>query len=172
MPLDIPDVRILAPEITREGDFMITVESTVEGTTCHKCGCQTDKSYGHDRWITLRHLPILGRKTFIRIRPKRYQCICCDGQPVTTQQGAWYDRRSPHTKAYETALAKLAGAARRVGSPVSQFVGQSGAIAFGVLEAFTRRHLHQIAGRGVKSPVAAVLHSRPGKVCRYAVTGG
>lgn len=102
MPLDIPDVRILTTEISREGDFVITVASTVEGTTCHKCGRRIDKSYGHDRWITLRHLPILGRKTFIRICPKRYQCSYCDGQPVTTQQAAWYNRRSPHTKAYET----------------------------------------------------------------------
>jgi transposase len=44
----------------------------------------------------------LGRKTYIRLRPKRYQCQVCQGKPTTTQTLSWYDARSPHTKAYET----------------------------------------------------------------------
>jgi hypothetical protein len=44
------------------------VKSTVEGTPCHRCGKMTTQLYGEDREITLRHLPILGRKTCIRLR--------------------------------------------------------------------------------------------------------
>src|SRR6267378_5650520 len=54
-----------------------------------------------DREITLRHLPILGRKTSIRLRPKRYQCLHCPSNPTTTQQLSWYTPRSSFTKAYE-----------------------------------------------------------------------
>jgi transposase len=46
-------------------------------------------------------LPILERKTFIRLRPKRYQCFHCHGNPTTTQTLSWYTPRSSFTKAYE-----------------------------------------------------------------------
>lgn len=101
IPLDIPDVTIQTVETDRHGDFVITVKSTVEGTTCHKCGKKITKVYGEDREITLRHLPILGRKTSIRLRPVRYQCPYCDGHPTTTQQLSWYTPKSPYTKVYE-----------------------------------------------------------------------
>ena len=86
IPLDIPEVTIQTVETDRHGDFVITVKSTVEGTSCHTCGKKITKVYGGDREITLRHLPILGRKTYIRLRPVRYQCPYCDGHPTTTQQ--------------------------------------------------------------------------------------
>jgi transposase len=101
IPLDIPDVTIQTVETDCHGDFMITVKSTVEGTSCHTCGKQITKVYGYDREITLRHLPILGRKTYIRLRPVRYQCPYCDEHPTTTQQLSWYTPKSPYTKVYE-----------------------------------------------------------------------
>ncbi len=101
IPLDIPDVTIEKVETDRHGGFVITVKSAVEGTSCHTCGKKITKVYGYDREITLRHLSILGRKTFIRLRPVRYQCPSCDGKPTTTQQLSWYNPRSSYTKSYE-----------------------------------------------------------------------
>ena len=101
IPLDIPDVTIEKVETDRHGDFVITVKSTVEGTHCHTCGKKIIKVYGYDREITLRHLPILGRKTSIRLRPVRYQCPHCHGNPTTTQQLSWYTPKSADTKVYE-----------------------------------------------------------------------
>jgi transposase len=101
IPLDIPDVRIIKTEMNATGDFIITVESTVEGSECHRCGRRITKPYGHDREMTLRHLSILGKKTYIRIRPKRYQCRDCEGRPTTTQKASWYEPRSEQTKVYE-----------------------------------------------------------------------
>ena len=101
IPLDIPDVTIESVTTNHVGDIEITVKSTVEGTPCHHCGKMTTKFYGEDREITLRHLPILGRKTYIRLRPKRYQCPYCHGNPTTTQQLSWYTSRSSYTRAYE-----------------------------------------------------------------------
>ena len=89
IPLDIPDVTIESVTTNHVGDIEITVKSTVEGTPCHHCGKMTTKFYGEDREITLRHLPILGRTTYIRLRPKRYQCPYCHGNPTTTQQLSW-----------------------------------------------------------------------------------
>ena len=101
IPLDIPDVTIENVETDRNRDLVITVKSPVEGTYCHTCGKKITKVYGYDREITLRHLSILGRKTYIRLRPVRYQCPSCDGNPTTTQELSWYTPRSSYTKPYE-----------------------------------------------------------------------
>jgi len=102
--LDIPDVRVLQIETNTRGDCTITVESTLEGTKCRKCGRRITELHGVDEWLTLRHLPILGRRVYLRLRPKRYRCPFCEGRPTTTQELSWYEAKSPHTKAYEKYL--------------------------------------------------------------------
>jgi len=97
-------VRVLNSELSPRGDYTLTVESTLEGTKCRKCGQEIKELHGLDEGITLRHLPILGRKVFLRLRPKRYRCPYCEGGPTTTQELAWYTAKSPHTKAYEKYL--------------------------------------------------------------------
>ena len=102
--LDIPDVTIEHVTTNRSGHVEITVKSTIEGTPCRQCGKLTTKFYGEDRQIILRHLPILGRQTSICLRPKRYECPDCDGNPTTTQKLDWYTPRSSFTRAYEERL--------------------------------------------------------------------
>lgn len=102
--LDIPNIRVLNTEINEQGDYIITVESTFESAKCRKCGREIREFHGHDDWITLRHLPILGRKVYIRIQPKRYRCPYCSDKPTTTQQLSWYESKSPNTKTYEKYL--------------------------------------------------------------------
>jgi transposase len=104
IPFDIPNVRVLHVEMNNRGDYTITVESTMEGTQCRQCGREITDFHGVDDWITLRHLPILGRGVYIRIRPKRYRCSYCEGGPTTSQQLEWYSTKSSHTKAYEQHL--------------------------------------------------------------------
>lgn len=97
-------MRVLQIELTPRSECIITVESTLEGTECRKCGREIREGHGLEEWLTLRHLPILGRKVFLRLRPKRYRCPYCDGGPTTTQELGWYTAKSPHTKAYEKYL--------------------------------------------------------------------
>jgi transposase len=104
IPLDLPAVRVLETEVTASGDFVITVESTVGHTTCRKCGRETAEFHSYDRWISLRHLPILDRAVWIRLRPKRYRCPWCSDHPTTTQRLSWYQPGADKTKAYEQYL--------------------------------------------------------------------
>ena len=99
-PLDIPNVKVCSVRQNKRGDYIITVESTRKGTVCQHCGRKITKFNGHGRWIKLRHLPILGHRVYVRLRPKRYECPHCDGK-TTTQTLEWYEPKSPHTKAYE-----------------------------------------------------------------------
>jgi transposase len=104
VPLDIPDVRVLKTELEERGDLIITIESTKPGTTCHRCGRWIDKFHGQDDWVTLRHLPVFGRPTYLRYRPKRYQCLTCADRPTTTQRLDWHEANSPHTFAFDDHL--------------------------------------------------------------------
>ena len=104
VPLGIPDVRVLKTEINSRGELIITVESTKAGTTCRRCGRWTDKFHGHDDWVSLRHLPVFGRPTYLRYRPRRYQCLECEEHPTTTQRLDWQDANSPHTFAFDEHL--------------------------------------------------------------------
>jgi transposase len=99
--LDIPNIEIERVDVDREGNFVVTVHSTEEGTVCRKCGRDIDKAYGHDRMMTLRHLSTFNKEVYIRIRLPRYQCTDCDGHPTTTQCPSWYERGSSHTRAFE-----------------------------------------------------------------------
>ena len=102
--LDIPDVRILQTQLTAQGEYVITVESTLTSAVCHRCGRMIRRSYGTDDWVIVQHLPILGRPVYLRYRPKRYRCDTCEGRPTTTQQLTWHTPNSPQTNAFDTHL--------------------------------------------------------------------
>jgi len=103
LPLDISDIAVLRVRQNRQGDYIITVESTLDGTRCQHCGRKLTKFHGHGRWIKLRHLPILGHRVYLQLRPKQYVCPDC-GNRTTTQQPDWYAAKSPHTNAYDESL--------------------------------------------------------------------
>jgi len=100
IPLDLPEIRILNTELSGR-EIVITVESTREWAICPKCGAEIREFHSYGRSLRLRHLPILGRPVIIEIRPRRFRCPTCDGNPTTTQKLDWYDERSLHTKAYD-----------------------------------------------------------------------
>jgi transposase len=101
IPLGIPNVRVLKTEIGERGEIIITIESRKSGTTCRKCGKWILKLHGQEEWITIRHLAVFGRASFLRYRPRRYQCQNCEGHPTTTEKLDWHDSNSPHSFAYD-----------------------------------------------------------------------
>jgi transposase len=104
VPLDIPNVRIVRTEMNTNNELLITIESTKHGVACRVCGQWIEKFHGHDAWVTVRHLPVFGRPTYLRYRPKRYQCQTCAERPTTTERVAWHEANSPHTVAFDTHL--------------------------------------------------------------------
>jgi len=135
IPLDIPNVHVLKTRIDKNDAFVITVEGTKQSTICQHCGRKITQFHGHDKWIRLRHLPILGRPVYIRLRPKRYKCPHCDGGPTTTQQLEWYTPHSPHTKAYDQHLLL-----QLVNSTVED-VSQKEKVGYDAVEGAIKRHI-------------------------------
>jgi transposase len=121
VPLNLPDIRILSTQRTDQGHWLIHVESTLDGTRCRRCGREIHDLHGWDATVRLRHLPLFDVPVLLEIRPKRYRCPDCPGNPTTTQRCAWYEPRSPNTKAYEQWALRLlinstvADAARKLG---------------------------------------------------------
>ncbi len=101
IPLGIPDVRVLKTEINKREEVIITIESNKKGTPCRWCGQWITKSHGYDKWVQKRHLPVFGRRTYLRYRPKRYQCGHCEKKPTTTQRLDWQEKNSANTMAYD-----------------------------------------------------------------------
>jgi transposase len=101
IPLGISDVRVLKTEAGERGEIIITIESTKPGTACRQCGKWITKLHGREEWVTIRHLPVFGRPSYLRYRPRRYQCQDCEGHPTTTEKLAWQDANSPHSFAYD-----------------------------------------------------------------------
>ena len=137
IPLDIPDVKIEKFDASSKKRFVVTVTSELKGTTCQHCGKFIDNFYGYSKEITLRHLPILEKPVWIKIRPKRYQCPYCDNGPTTTQTCSWYDSKSPHTIAYEQSLLR-----DLINSTITD-VSMKRGIGEAAVEGIINRHIHQ-----------------------------
>ena len=105
--LDLPNVEVLQTEINQNGDYIITVKSTQKGTNCKDCGREIAKFHAYDKAIAARHLPILNRRVYIRMRPIRYECPDCSDQgkkATTTQRVDCYNPKNSLTRAYEDHL--------------------------------------------------------------------
>jgi transposase len=81
--LDLPEVHILDTEL-KEGEIVITIESTRAYATCSRFGQRTFEFHSYDDPIRLRHLPILDQRVSIELRPKHYRCPVCYDHPTTT----------------------------------------------------------------------------------------
>jgi len=89
VPLNVPDVRVLSTQRTEQDHWLIHVESMLEGTQCRRCGREIRDLHGVDAAVRLRHLPLFDVPVLLEIRPKRYRCPSCSGNPTTTQRCEW-----------------------------------------------------------------------------------
>ena len=102
--LNLPDIETLGFRINECGEYHIEVRSTKNSCLCKNCCSEIDQFHGYDEAILLRHLSILGKKTFLELRPKRFVCNHCSGHPTTTQVLSWYTIRCSTTYEYEKHL--------------------------------------------------------------------
>ena len=101
--LDLNNVEIDRSYITRNNEIYIEVHSTSDVINCRKCG-KPCLAHGKGKKLTMRHLPIFGKKTFIVITPPRGKCEHCDKNPTTTQVLDWFESNGRQTKFFEEHL--------------------------------------------------------------------
>ncbi len=101
LPLDIPEVAVLSTEFRPSGARLIKVESTRQSGCCSRCGREIHHFHGDDRPIQLRHRPILERRGYREIRPKRDRGPHGEGRPPPTQRWDWDAPNSAPTQAVE-----------------------------------------------------------------------
>ena len=132
IPLDLSDIRVLELTQTEQGDWLIKVESTLQGATCHKCGREITEFHGHDQLVRLRHLPLFETPVYVEFRPKRYRCRYCEGHPTSTQTVQWHKPHSPNTEPYERWLLRML--INSTVSDVARKLGVSEDVVNGVVE--------------------------------------
>ncbi len=77
----------------------------------------------------IRHLPVLGRPTYLRYHPNRYECQDCEGHPTTTELLEWHEANSPHSFAYDNQIllqlvnSTLEGVSIKEGLPYESVAG-------------------------------------------------
>jgi transposase len=97
--LNIPGIRVLDVKYD-EHTIECQIESTQGYSMCHKCGQKATEFHEHAQELELRHLPLCGRQVMLRLRPKRYRCLYCEGAVTTTERAEWYDAKAGCSKAY------------------------------------------------------------------------
>jgi transposase len=97
--LNIPGIRVLGVKYD-EHTIECQIESTQGYSMCHKCGQKATEFHEHAQDLELRHLPLCGRQVMLRLRPKRYRCLYCEGAVTTTERADWYEAKAGCTKAY------------------------------------------------------------------------
>ena len=99
--LNLSDIEVTK---IRESDngrrITIAVKSTKVHVACRQCNKPT-KAHGYGRTITLRHLSLLDKETYIEHTPKRGICEDCDDRPSTTERFDWYNANAKMTKPFE-----------------------------------------------------------------------
>jgi transposase len=101
LDLELPNVEVLDVKRSERSDYFIELHSTKKQGVCRQCGRKIHHFKGYDDWIQIRHLPVLGRNVYLRIRPRRYQCFQCENEPTTTEGFSWRATRKPFTKSYQ-----------------------------------------------------------------------
>jgi len=101
--LGLSDIAIETVKLDVSRKIIITVVSTKTAIPCRICQRPTE-AHGRGRELTLRHLPVFGLPTYIKIIPRRGICKYCDENPTTTERLDWYDINSKYTKLYEQHL--------------------------------------------------------------------
>ena len=102
--LNLPDITVTEIRHSPNGkEVTIVVKSIRESVDCRLCGKPT-RGHGLGRPLRLRHLPILGKETYIEITPRRGCCDYCNDDPTTTEKLDWYEPNSKMTKPFEQHL--------------------------------------------------------------------
>ena len=142
--LELEDVKVIGYKIQNDAIY-IQVESTKSEIPCKKCGKLT-KPKGVGKEIQLRHLAMLGKASYITIKPKRGICENCDDHPTTTQSLEWYEPNGRHTKYFEDHLLFSL-----INSTVSD-VSMKESVGYDAVEGvLNRRIAHRINWKNIKA---------------------
>ena len=119
--INLTNTEIISQKTLDNGDIIVRVECTEDGTNCKHCGKHITKRHSLNKTVILKHLPACGINVYIEIQLIRYQCTDCDGCPTTTQKPSWYQSKGLCTKAYAAHIVT-----ELINSTISDVAGKEG----------------------------------------------
>lgn len=107
IPINLSNVKVISSNTSDNGEIILQVKSTENGTHCKHCGKYISNYHSLNKIIRLNHLPAFGTPVYIDFQPLRFQCNHCEGNPTTTQKPSWYQSTGHCTQLYAKHILNL-----------------------------------------------------------------
>lgn len=103
--LNLPNLEVLGYETSDEEVVILEVKPTLQVTICPDCKKPSAALHDYDEPRLIRDLSLLGRKCYLRLRSRRFECGSC-GRSYT-ERLEWVAFDSSYTRRFEEYVFRL-----------------------------------------------------------------
>ena len=96
--LNLPNLEVLGYESTEEG-VVLDIKPTLKVALCPECKKPSARLHDYDEPRLIRDLSLFGRKSYLRLRGRRFECETC--QNAFTERLEWTAFDSSYTRRFE-----------------------------------------------------------------------
>jgi|SRR3990172_5918406 len=97
--LNLPNLEVIGYETTNEEIAILEVKPTLKVTICPDCKKPSATLHDYDEPRLIRDLSLFGRKCYLRLRSRRFECETC--QRAFTERLEWIACDSSYTRRFE-----------------------------------------------------------------------
>ena len=103
--LNLPHLEVVKYEMPDAETAILEINSTLEVAICPTCKMPSTDIHDYDDPRLVRDLSLSGRKSYLRYRSRRFECLAC-GQAFT-ERVEWMNFDSSYTKRFEEHVYQL-----------------------------------------------------------------
>jgi transposase len=96
--LNLPNLEVLGYESTEDG-VVLDIKPTLKMAMCPECKKPSASLHDYDEPRLIRDLSLFGRKSYLRLRGRRFECETC--QNAFTERLEWTAFDSSYTRRFE-----------------------------------------------------------------------
>ena len=96
--LNLPNLEVLGYESTEDG-VVLDIKPTLKVAMCPECKKPSASLHDYDEPRLIRDLSLFGRKSYLRLRGRRFECETC--QNAFTERLEWIGFESSYTRRFE-----------------------------------------------------------------------
>ena len=102
--LHLPNLEVLGYESTEDG-VVLDIKPTLKVVICPECKKPSASLHDYDEPRLIRDLSLFGRKSYLRLRGRRFECETC--QNAFTERLEWIAFDSSYTRRFEAYVFSL-----------------------------------------------------------------
>lgn len=97
--LNLPNLEVIGYEATDDETVILEVKPTLKVTICPDCKKPSARLHDYDEPRLIRDLSLFGRKCYLRLRSRRFECENC--RCSFTERLEWIAYDSSYTRRFE-----------------------------------------------------------------------